>query len=351
MDITQGSDTGHRFLSGYFHSLEHLTLPIGLVNDLALAQTVDESLQGFGKWVGTIVAADRFSVALRHGPDQLCIRHLGGLRNVNDGRLFDINSTIIGRIFRNRLSEIVYTEEHQSRPGAGALATSGFVMDVIAPLVSQGQCFGTLNAAFLAQRFDVVETQMKTVALARCLAGQLHLIEQMRELRHQSEVDPLTEAMNRRTWDPLAKRLWSTWLAHGTPMSVVAIDLDHFKAINDSHGHAAGDDVLSGIAKTLRQDLRKQDTLFRMGGEEFSLLLADTNEHEAARLAQRICETIGAAPYETSAGRIAVTVSVGVATSAIEDATFAALSARADAALYDAKNKGRDRVVIADRAA
>jgi diguanylate cyclase (GGDEF)-like protein len=118
------------------------------------------------------------------------------------------------------------------------------------------------------------------------------------------------------------------------------VDLDEFKAINDAYGHAAGDEVLIAAVRAMRAHLRAEDQLGRLGGEEFLVILPETDDGAAALVAEKLREEVAAAP-----GPVAVTCSVGVATWA--DETPEQLLARADEALYAAKEAGRDRVIAA----
>jgi diguanylate cyclase (GGDEF)-like protein len=137
-------------------------------------------------------------------------------------------------------------------------------------------------------------------------------------------------------------------------ISCVYIDVDHFKQVNDSHGHQAGDDVLREVAARIKNELRMSDVMGRFGGEEFVALLIDADLDAASMVAQRICTSVAGQPFVLPEGQaLAVTVSVGVATlddfereHAIEEVA-SALVGRADHALYQAKQNGRNQVVAA----
>lgn len=133
--------------------------------------------------------------------------------------------------------------------------------------------------------------------------------------------------------------------------ALLMVDIDHFKRVNDHYGHLAGDHVLRHIVGVLRQRLRASDVLGRYGGEEFMLLLPDTDLHGAAQLAEQLRQAVQAAPCEWQGQRIAFTVSIGVAASADTPAdpsrTSEALLQAADQALYRAKDDGRNRVALA----
>ncbi len=162
--------------------------------------------------------------------------------------------------------------------------------------------------------------------------------------RHGSavDVDGLTRTFNRRRLDRDLGRL----VTPGRLVSLVMLDVDHFKRFNDDHGHAAGDEVLRRVADAVRGSIRPTDVLYRYGGEEFCILLADTTTSEAAD----VCERVRAAVESTAvthdgAALPTVTVSLGVA--ATDDGRADVLAGAADAALYDAKRQGRNRVLVA----
>jgi two-component system cell cycle response regulator len=131
----------------------------------------------------------------------------------------------------------------------------------------------------------------------------------------------------------------------------VLLDIDHFKRVNDRFGHPAGDEVLVSFAQRLLGVARAADRVFRYGGEEFAILLGDTDEIGAKALAQRAVDAIASRPMKAGAQALKLTCSAGVAELASSDISPDALLRRADAALYDAKHQGRNRVVVAPRPA
>lgn len=165
------------------------------------------------------------------------------------------------------------------------------------------------------------------------------------ELRRQAATDELTGLPNRRRF---AARLNDEFvrLARRPEAScgLLAVDIDHFKTVNDRFGHAAGDAVLVRIASVMRQAVREQDLVARWGGEEFMLLLPDTGQAEAAALAERLRERVQAERIHHAGRAICVTASVGLDTMSSRDPNAEAALLRADRALYRAKNRGRNRV-------
>jgi diguanylate cyclase (GGDEF)-like protein len=166
-----------------------------------------------------------------------------------------------------------------------------------------------------------------------------------RDVRHAAETDALTGLANRRAFVAAA----SERLATGARGALLLIDIDHFKAINDSHGHQAGDDVLSGFAARAGSVLPPGPLFGRIGGEEFGVFLSGVDHAEAVAIAQQVRESVAARPFTTMVRPVHVTVSIGVAVTTGVDTAFDRLFADADAALYRAKSAGRNRVQTHDR--
>jgi diguanylate cyclase (GGDEF)-like protein len=157
--------------------------------------------------------------------------------------------------------------------------------------------------------------------------------------------DPVTGINNRAALNATIDREVNLSHRHGYALSVIMLDLDHFKRINDKYGHLAGDTVLRTLAGRVTDCTRGSDMVFRYGGEEFTVVLSNTEIDGAALLAERIRKAIAAVPIVIDDFEIPVTVSIGVSTLETGD-TSASLINRADAALYDAKTAGRNRVMI-----
>jgi len=167
---------------------------------------------------------------------------------------------------------------------------------------------------------------------------------QNRLLAALSQTDGLTQLMNRAAWEEMAGAEMRRCRTSGSTATLLMLDIDHFKAINDRHGHPAGDAVLRAVARIVRDTLRDEDLPGRYGGEEFCIVLPNTGEAGAAVAAERLRTRIEGAVLERRA-RIRATVSIGFAELAPEDSDCATWIARADRALYAAKAAGRNRCV------
>ncbi|MFP4155342.1 MAG: PAS domain S-box protein, partial [Halothiobacillaceae bacterium] len=164
------------------------------------------------------------------------------------------------------------------------------------------------------------------------------------ELRWLATTDPLTGVFNRRHFMDRSHQALAAALQAGEELSLIMLDVDHFKSVNDRHGHEAGDRVLKGLASILSQQLREDDLVGRLGGEEFAVLLPGTDRQLARTVAERIRARIEASPVPIRCGVLHITASLGVATLDAHDETVDRLLVRADAALYCAKDAGRNRV-------
>lgn len=178
----------------------------------------------------------------------------------------------------------------------------------------------------------------------RVAARTRELEEANRRLEELAYTDPLTGALNRRSFMEGAAREVERARRYQRPLSVVMFDLDHFKSLNDTYGHLAGDDVLRTVVARTRQVLRDSDILGRYGGEEFAILLPETPKELARQVAERLRQAMAAQPMIADGSAVAVTISLGVSELDPSEDAIGNTLRRADDAMYDAKESGRDRV-------
>jgi diguanylate cyclase (GGDEF)-like protein len=185
-----------------------------------------------------------------------------------------------------------------------------------------------------------VEVENRTKELAD---ATLRLEVANTELKKLAESDPLTGLANRRSMDRVLKQEFDRFLRRKRPFTLLVIDLDDFKTVNDRYGHEVGDKVLKVAAGLMESVLRNEDQVFRLGGEEFCLLALDTDKEQAMALAERVRQTMDHSEIEINGDHIRMTASIGGATfhehMAIED-----LFRVADEAMYRAKHSGKNRV-------
>ncbi|BBD07588.1 GGDEF domain-containing protein [Desulfovibrio ferrophilus] len=172
----------------------------------------------------------------------------------------------------------------------------------------------------------------------------------LQELAYQTEHDPLTTLANRRAFDRLLDQEIERAKRMGDSLSIAILDLDNFKAVNDTHGHPCGDDVLVGLSKLLLTKIRRYDVAARLGGEEFALLLPGTGLLKSRAMLERILESVRELTFNCSADGtpFSVTCSAGlVCYKGVSDSPIPDLVDLADKALYKAKAQGKDRVITA----
>ena len=198
---------------------------------------------------------------------------------------------------------------------------------------------------YLRKPPEPAELLARVSAALRVKALQDELRRRADELDRMSRTDHLTGLHNRRHSEEHLHALGAGARRHGYPLAVLVLDVDHFKRINDTHGHGVGDQVLVEVADRLRESKRTEDFLGRWGGEEFLLVLPWTGVDAAQVLAERLRAAVSRAPVVTAAGDVPVTISVGGA--AAEGPGDHDLLLLADQQLYAAKDAGRDRVCIA----
>jgi len=202
----------------------------------------------------------------------------------------------------------------------------------------------TVSVGWLVHRFLL--RQAYHLHLLEQVNGELALEVERRklteaELEHQATTDPLTGILNRGRMSELLQDEWSRAVRYNEPFAIVMFDIDHFKQVNDRLGHPAGDRVLVELTQRVNEELRENDVFARWGGEEFLLLLPNTDLHGAEEVAERCREAFATTPVDDIG---TVTASFGVVAYHGKDDTLEQLLQRADTALYSAKREGRDRV-------
>lgn len=225
--------------------------------------------------------------------------------------------------------------------------------------LSEGWCVKSPTARFWGSTLIVpldrseehtsnVEIDMKAKAgFALIIRDITHQHENQDALLKAGLSDHLTGVANRRAFFEAAETEIKRWQRAPRPLSLLTLDADHFKRINDTYGHPAGDTVLQNLAATLLQTVRDMDLVARIGGEEFAILLPSTDLPEARIMAERIREKISAQAVQTEGTTIRYTVSIGISTMGEEVAGVDKLLKLADNALYTAKRNGRNRIETA----
>ena len=225
-------------------------------------------------------------------------------------------------------------------------AAHGFSRPLQAMLVETGLeslRFGVSNF----QAINVVIIGILSVSMAMIMLAQA-VQDNFREEQEAATIDPLSGLMMRRAFEAAVRAAVARAEPRGRPLSLIVADIDYFKAINDTHGHAVGDQVIASFGQLLADKIRPSDLAGRIGGEEFCLLAWNCEGRAAAALAERIRSAVR--DFRGRAGNVELTLSASFGVAQWHSGeTFAEVFARADAALYEAKNCGRNRVVFRDR--
>lgn len=177
------------------------------------------------------------------------------------------------------------------------------------------------------------------------ITDRKHLEQRLKDL---ATIDDMTQLWNRRYFMQLAAEEFERARRYGDGFSFLMLDADRFKTVNDEYGHAAGDAVLINLGNVMKQSVRKVDAVGRLGGEEFAILLPNTSKAEAFNLAERIRKSVEKTPADYAGQTLPITISIGIACFGSQDTHLDQVIQRADKALYQAKNQGRNRCVFID---
>ncbi len=261
--------------------------------------------------------------------------------------MFDLGEGISGKVAEKR--EPVYikdtSKDHSYLHYKGEKMEEGSFFSI--PLISHERLMGVMN--FTRPGIDSFSTN--EIRLLNSLANQIAIAMENTRLyaktKELSVTDELTHIYNRRHFQNMLQMEWRRAKRFSRNISLLMVDVDHFKNYNDTHGHLEGDQVLKKIAQILADHVREVDTVARYGGEEFSIILTHTAAEDALHVAQKLCGLVEQHPFYSESNKIdtQVTVSIGVATYPDDASNMEDLINHADIALYRAKNLGRNRVI------
>jgi diguanylate cyclase (GGDEF)-like protein len=305
-----------------------------ITSTLDLREVLDNILHAMAQFIDF----DKSAVLLNEDNDFVMKANNGyDAAGLPEGAAIDLSrDEFIARIVRTRKTLT------DNAPASGFRENGGGTLAGI-PILYQEDLLGVI--VLNCKTGDISDELLFTLAGQAGIAVQnARLFERINAM---ATTDGLTGLYNRRHFFELTDREFVRCKRYGAPLSVFMIDIDHFKRINDAHGHAAGDRVLTHLAKKLKTLVRDSDIVGRYGGEEFAVLLPETKLETAVKIAERIRKVVEneAAPTDGESGDIKYTLSIGVSAFTQEVRTVAAMFAAADKGLYEAKTLSRNRVV------
>ncbi|MBI4666840.1 MAG: diguanylate cyclase [Nitrospinae bacterium] len=335
----------HLRMSEYKKQLERLAEFARSLNSIEL----DRISAAVSETLPDLLPSDRFSLFMLDGQEnnlRLLAHNYGG--EGMDNLLLPLESSpIMAEALKNGVEILV--EDFQASPystrSKRARYNDGYAF--CAPVMMGGEALGVLNLNGNGQgffsRMDMNVARLVTETLAATLLNHRRHME----INRLAITDGLTKLFNHRHfYERLTQEFERTRRFH-QDLTCVMIDVDHFKKINDTYGHLAGDVILKHIADKLAAHLRKIDLVARYGGEEFSILLPQTDTHAAEAVAERIRQDVASSPAETGAGPVTVTISIGICSANTPGVTKVDdLVRMADEALYQAKRAGRDKTLV-----
>ncbi|MFT4552771.1 MAG: two-component system cell cycle response regulator [Chlamydiales bacterium] len=204
---------------------------------------------------------------------------------------------------------------------------------------------------FIPRPLNTMEIKMRIDLALKFGKAAEEMAKVLEKFKKLSERDPLTDLYNRYVLNNQVVELISKSREDDDPLSVLMIDIDYFKEINDSRGHLAGDEVLVSLSELLKDTLREQDLIIRYGGEEFIIFLPYTTKNQALYVAEKLCQRVSEKDFQTQSGEVKMTISIGgisvnTHSPLRDEAELEELLKSVDKALFEAKNKGKNQVVV-----
>ncbi|MFK7984814.1 MAG: diguanylate cyclase [Sandaracinaceae bacterium] len=321
---------------------EPLDVLIELTRVLATERSLEDALQATSNAALEVLPGDHASLRLFNDDRrELLSTARAGAGSSYRPMAFRSGFGVLGAVADSGKAALV--TDTRTDPRFEEAATGFEVRSLVAvPLNAGGRVVGVLSTSSREPNVFTERDRDLAQLLANCTAPAIETAR----LARLAVTDDLTRAYNQRYLGPRLAEEVGRSARYGHPLSVLMMDLDHFKQVNDVHGHPVGDQVLRAFVGRVNAEVRQPDVLVRRGGEEFLLLMPDTDIPEAVSVAERIRVHVGATPFEMEDGlQVPVSVSIGVAAWAPNDSPES-LEGRADEALYAAKRTGRDRVEV-----
>jgi diguanylate cyclase (GGDEF)-like protein len=326
-----------------FDALKDLLALLQLTEQLTDGRALEDALRAVTDTTLAILPGDHASIRLLDASrSQLLTSARSGIAHDAPSAPFSASVGISGWVLAH--GEPVRVVDVRKDARFVAMPAQGFSIAsmVVEPLMSEGATIGVLSVSSQEVNAFSATDELLARLLANCSVGPI----QRARLERLAVTDDLTLAFNARYLGPRLTEEMERARRTEKPLSVLLLDLDHFKLVNDRHGHAVGDQVLRAFVDRVRAATRRVDVLVRRGGEEFVLLMPATTMAQAKVIAERVRRHASDEPIVVDSTRVTQTVSIGVATWDGRQSAEA-LQRRADDAMYDAKQRGRNRVEAA----
>lgn len=328
-----------------------IELPVSFIEELSASQGIDDIMNVIARWSRVIFRADRVTIALPGADaDHLRLVAMEGNDAIPIDMPVPVSGTMVGRVFAQGKAEICPDLSLSDDWDCKILSDKGLKSCLDVPLLSGSRCFGTINIGHCQTYAQDVEDMMRLQGMAHWVATSLRIHHQIMEMQTLADIDPLTGALNRRAFAREFAALCANRHEDGSgemaPLGIAMIDLDHFKAINDRHGHAAGDRVLIHVRDALTSNCGERDLIARMGGEEFCVAITGMSKPKMLALLARFTKAIESIYIPEADLNINVTASVGalLVQGGVEDQEQ--LLSLVDRVMYRAKETGRNRIIF-----
>ncbi len=344
LQIEEKLQRGESLSEGEASQLEEAELAWDLVSQTVAATSADESQSDVSPIYAVSTTADSgmstFVVGVLVGSSLLC---LGLILGVWVGRRTSVSIDSNSQDFR-KLTQMFGGLLQWTNGVAQEVAEFKTLVDQVATRVHSNKGDSNLPSEATASLLETLQgaNQQLQDRLSDAESALRTRAQEAEAYMAEARTDALTGVSNRRVFDDALNRRLAEWRRHGTAVSVVMVDVDHFKKLNDKYGHLAGDVVLRGVADVLQKNVRETDLVTRYGGEEFAVLMPAADSPLVCQAAERIRAAIHQAIIQYDGKLLSVTISCGAAQARLNEDKVS-LVHRADQALYAAKNAGRDQ--------
>ena len=320
-------------------------IPASFVWAIAGAKTEADLMRVFTIFARRVMRGDRCSIVELLGDTQMVVSWRSG-DGLLRGEAFDRATSFLNEVLL--ADQVVFLPDTALHPDpkCGDLDKRGIRSVIAAPITMSGTMLGVLTVLFRTPPKDP-KWQMKVLgAISRIVASQLTLLRQVDRLAEEALRDGLTGALNRKAFDQALVSYFKQKASQRGPLSIILVDIDHFKRVNDRYGHPVGDAVLRRFVRRLSAAVRETDGIYRLGGEEFAILLPGALTAQAVALAHRALDRLRSTPIQAGEVQVSITASFGVAAVDHPGLTPDKLLNVCDRALYAAKGAGRNRVML-----